>query len=122
MPQRRIAMAKKPAQELRADAPRSFPAPELPYQPRKPRRYNPPIGLIACGSITQSHLTAYRKAGFNVVALCDVVAEKARARQKEFFPDAKVYTDYRDVLGRDDIEVVDITTHPRERAPIIRAA
>jgi predicted dehydrogenase len=117
-----MAMAKRPAQELRVDAPRTLPAPDLPYQPRKPRRYHPSIGLIACGSITQAHLRAYRSAGFRVVALCDLVIEKARARQKEFFPDADVYSDYRDLLHRDDIEVVDIATHPRERAPLIRAA
>ncbi|HEV8377683.1 MAG TPA: Gfo/Idh/MocA family oxidoreductase, partial [Tepidisphaeraceae bacterium] len=47
---------------------------------------------------------------------------KAEKRREEFYPRAKVYTDYREVLKRDDIEVVDIATHPEERLPIIRAA
>lgn len=97
-------------------------APSLEYQPRDPRRYKPNIGLIACGGITQSHLTAYRKAGYRVVALCDVNEGRARARQAEFYPQAQVYTDYRDLLRRDDIEVVDVATHPPERAPILKAA
>jgi predicted dehydrogenase len=97
-------------------------APDLPYQPRNPKKYNPPIGLIACGGITQTHLTAYKSAGYNVVALCDLKIDRAIARQKEFYPDAKVYTDYRELLKRDDIEVVDIATHPPERVPLIRDA
>src|SRR4051794_9511912 len=82
-------------------------APALPYQPRDPRAYAPAIGLIACGGITAHHLAAYRAAGYNVVALCDIVESKARDRQAQFFPGADVYDDYRDVLRRDDIEVVD---------------
>src|SRR5437588_2885090 len=82
-------------------------APRLPYKPIDPKRYNPPIGLIACGGITQSHLKAYKSAGYNIVALCDVHEERAKARQKDFYPDAEVYADYRDVLKRDDVEVVD---------------
>lgn len=98
------------------------PAPDLPYRPRDPKSYRPNIGLIGCGGITQTHLTAYRQAGYSVVALCDLVEETARKRQAEFYPNADVYTDYRKVLERDDIEVVDIATHPPERAPVIEAA
>jgi predicted dehydrogenase len=100
----------------------TIPAPELPYQPQEPKTYRPPIGLIACGGITETHLKAYTKAGYNIVALCDLIEERARKRQKQFYPDALVTTDYRDVLARDDIEVVDIATHPRERVPLIEAA
>ncbi len=95
---------------------------ELPYQPRDPQTYRPAIGLVGCGAITEDHLTAYRQAGYNVVALCDLDHARAAARQKEFYPDAQVLTDYRQLLGRDDIQVVDIATHPPVRAPIIEAA
>jgi len=54
--------------------------------------------------------------------LCDIDLKRARARQKEFFPDAIVCSDYRDVLRNDDVGVVDIATHPAERAPLIEAA
>ena len=100
---------------------RPMEAPQLPYQPRNPKRYNPPIGLIGCGGISQSHLRAYLAAGFNVVALCDCNLERATARQKEFFPAARVYEDYRDLLKRDDIEVVDIAAHPAQRATLVPA-
>jgi predicted dehydrogenase len=97
-------------------------APDLEYRPRDPRRYHPPIGLIGCGSISEYHLAAYRRVGYNVVALCDLVESRARARQAEFYPEARVYTDYRDLLRRDDIEVVDIATHPADREPILEDA
>jgi len=101
---------------------RRIPAPNLPYRPRDPKRYHPAIALIGCGGITPYHLRAYKRAGYNVVALCNPTESKARARQKEFYPRAAVYTDYHDVLQRDDIEVVDIATHPAERVQIITDA
>lgn len=97
-------------------------APKLAYQPPMPRRYNPPIGLIGCGGISASHLTAYKLMGLNIVALCDLIEDRAQARRKEFFPDAQVYTDYKQLLKRDDIEVVDIATHPQDREYLIPAA
>ena len=97
-------------------------APDLPYQPRSPKEYRPNIGLIACGGITEWHCKAYRKAGFRVVALCDLIAERAKKRQADYFPEAQITTDYRDLLRRDDIAVVDIATHPPERLPLIEAA
>jgi predicted dehydrogenase len=93
-------------------------APALDYLPSRPRSYNPPIGVIGCGGISVQHLAAYRNAGFNVVALCDKTEAKARERQQRFYPDAVVTTDYRELLQRDDIEVVDITTYPLPRAVI----
>ena len=97
-------------------------APELPYRPRDPIGYRPAIGIIACGGITETHCRAYKKAGYNVVALCDLIRERAASRQRRFFPAAAITTDFREVLNRSDIEVVDIATHPLERLPLIEAA
>lgn len=97
-------------------------APELDYRPPRPRAYNPPIGLIGCGGISAQHLAAYRHAGFQVVALCDKTEAKAEDRRQRFYPDAAVYSDYRELLKRDDIEVVDITTYPMPRVAIIEDA
>ena len=99
-----------------------MPAPKLPYKPRDPQRYRPNIALIGCGGITKHHLVAYKQAGYSVVALCDVVPSRAKGRRAEFFPRAKLYRDWREVLKRDDVEVVDLALHPRERAPMIKAA
>jgi len=97
-------------------------APELPYLPPRPRTYAPKIGLIGCGGITASHLRAYKNQGYNVVALCDHRVEAAQGRAEEFFPDAFVTTEHLELLAREDIEVVDIATHPPERVPLIRDA
>src|SRR5262245_44687290 len=92
------------------------------YLPHDPKRYRPGIGLIGCGGISALHLAAYRAAGYRVLALCDLVAERAQERQAEFFPDAKVVVDYEELLAMTDIEVVDIATHVDVRPPIVEAA
>ena len=98
-------------------------APELPYRPPVPR--DPaalPIGLIGCGGITQSHLAAYRAAGFRVTALSSRSRDRAEARRAEFFPEAETHTDWRELLARADVRVVDIATHASVRAPMVEAA
>jgi predicted dehydrogenase len=97
-------------------------APTLPYLPPRPRNYRPKIGLIGCGGISEYHLRAYRGMGLEVVALCDRDPTRAEKRRVEFYPGARVYCDYRDVLARDDIGVVDLALHPAERVPAIEAA
>ena len=103
-------------------APVPAPAAEVDYRPRDPKGYRPAIGLIGCGLISEQHLKAYRQAGYRVVALCDTVAERAEKRRRDFYPDAAVYGDWRELLDRHDIEVVDIATHPPARGPILAGA
>lgn len=97
-------------------------APELAYLPRMPVGYRPKIGLIGTGGISEYHLRAYRKLGLEVAVICNRTLEKAQQRAAEFYPDAVVTTDYREVLAHPGIEVVDITTHPEERVGLIEAA
>ncbi|MGH7955707.1 MAG: Gfo/Idh/MocA family protein [Opitutaceae bacterium] len=97
-------------------------APTLPYLPPRPRRYRPKIALIGCGGISEYHLRAYVAMGLDVVALCDRDARRAEQRRADFYPAARVFTDYREVLARDDIEVVDLALHPTERSAAIEAA
>jgi predicted dehydrogenase len=94
----------------------------IPYQPRDPVHYRPRIALIGCGGITVHHLTAYRAAGYDVVALCDVDVTRAEARRAQFFPDALVTNDASVILRDPTIAVVDIATHPADRVPLIEAA
>lgn len=94
----------------------------LSYRPVDPEEYRPAIGLIGCGDITKHHLEAYRAAGYTVSALCDRDKRRAEARRADFYPDADVYADHRDVLAREDIAVVDIATHPAERVALIEDA
>ena len=115
-------MTDHPSAARQQTKPPDVPAPHLPYQPRDPRSYRPGIGLIGCGAITVEHLAAYRTAGYRVLGLCDLDRGAAEKRRGEFFPNAKVYTDHRDLLANDDIEVVDITPHPHQRPPLVEDA
>jgi predicted dehydrogenase len=100
----------------------SIAAPVLDYLPPRSRGYRPKIALIGCGGISEYHLRAYRAMDLNVVALCDRHLDRAEKRRAEFFPGASVTSDYRAVLGRPDIEVVDIALHVGERVAVIEAA
>jgi predicted dehydrogenase len=97
-------------------------APDLPYLPPRPRAYRPGIALVGCGGISEYHLRAYRAMGLNVVALCDRHLDRAEKRRREFFPAADVTTDYREIMARQDVEVVDLTLHPVERVDAITKA
>ncbi|MEO8613856.1 MAG: Gfo/Idh/MocA family oxidoreductase [Luteolibacter sp.] len=97
-------------------------APILPYLPRMPRDYRPKIGLIGAGGITEYHLRNYKLLGLDIVAICNPSRERAEKRRVEFYPEAAVYSDHREVLARDDIDVVDIATHPAPRVQIIEDA
>jgi predicted dehydrogenase len=114
--------AEKQAKREKPALPPRVAAPMLAYRPRDPKRFRPGIALIGCGGITKWHLTAYKNANYNVVALCDVVRARAEERRDEFYPDAFVTDSVQQVLDRDDVEVVDVSTHPPERPPLIEAA
>jgi predicted dehydrogenase len=114
---------KKKYNDMSESSLKDIPAPVLPYQPPRPKKYNPPIAVIGCGGIaTNGHLPAYKEMGLNVVAVCDLIKDRAENARKTFFPDAQVYTDYKELLKRDDIEVVDLATHPQDREYLIPAA
>jgi len=100
----------------------AFQVPNLPYEPPEPDRTERKIALVGCGNVTKTHLTAYRDAGWDVVAVCDLDRELARERRDEFYPEADVYTDAAAVLARDEITVVDIATPPGPRTTLIEDA
>ncbi len=80
------------------------------------------VALIGCGGISGNHLAGYRHVPeAELVACCDVLEEKAQ----EFAGRAgisEVYTDYRDVMVRDDIDMVDICAIDEVHAEIAIAA
>lgn len=97
-------------------------APDFSYLPRLPKRYRPKLGLIGAGGVTEYHLRAYQKLGLEVAAICDVNLERARARRDQFAPDAAAFEDFRQLLRRDDIEVVDAALHPEHRLAVVEEA
>lgn len=77
------------------------------------------IGIIGCGGIANGkHLPALKKLpNVQMVAFCDIIKEKAEQAAKAYgTPDAKVFTDYHDILKMDDIEVVHVLTPNRSHS------
>lgn len=68
------------------------------------------VGVIGIGQVAAIHLDAYRAhQEVEVVALCDLVYEKAnRAASELQVPN--VYTDYRELLKQEDLDFIDICT------------
>lgn len=96
---------------------------ELPQLPPRTCRVHHPdrgIGLVGCGQIAPHHLRAYRAAGYRVRALANPTIKKAEALRDEYYPGATVHHDHRALLEDPRIEVVDVTTHPDVRTPILR--
>ena len=79
------------------------------------------IGIIGCGGIANGKHMPSLKAIPNVrmIAFCDIVKERAEKAARDYgTPDAKVYTDYRELLKDESIEVVHVLTPNREHADI----
>ena len=87
-----------------------------------PQRRDFRIGVLGSGFIVSDcHLVAYRKAGFNPVAIASRTranAEKTAARHNI----AKVYDTYEQLLGDPSIEVLDIAVPPNAQLALIKAA
>ena len=74
------------------------------------------VGIIGCGGIAnKKHMPALKKvADCEMVAFCDIIPERADAAKVKFgTPDAKVYTDYKELLADPEIEVVHVCTPNR---------
>lgn len=99
-----------------------IPAPNLDYKPPIPRDKSIPIGLIGAGGISFAHLDAYKKHGFNVVAICDRHLDRAKMRRDASYPDALATDRIEDVIGNAGIQVVDITVHAKDRVELMRSA
>lgn len=72
------------------------------------------VGIIGCGGVARKrHMPslARLKDLCEMVAFCDVLKEKALEAARDFgTADAKVYTDYRDLLSNKDVDVVHVCT------------
>ena len=79
------------------------------------------VGIIGCGGIANGkHMPSLSKVpNVQMVAFCDIIPERAeKAKAKFGTPDAKTYTDYKELLADKEIEVVHVLTPNREHADI----
>lgn len=70
------------------------------------------VGVIGVGQIGKSHLKGYSEKckGVEIVAVADINAAEAE-RVAEMYHIPYVYSDFRELLQRDDIEAVDVCLH-----------
>ena len=79
------------------------------------------IGIIGCGGIANGkHMPSLKAVDrADMVAFCDLIPERAEKAAKEYgTPDAKVYTDYHELLKDESIDVVHVCTPNRSHAEI----
>jgi predicted dehydrogenase len=79
------------------------------------------IGIVGLGFGAQVHLPAFQSEGWEVAAVCSRHADKARA-VADAAGVADVCTDPLELVARDDITAVAISTPPRTHHPITMAA
>lgn len=79
------------------------------------------VGIIGCGGIANGkHMPSLAKVKeAEMVAFCDIIVEKAEKAAKEFgTSDAKVYSDYRQLLKDKSIDVIHVCTPNKSHADI----
>ncbi|MBQ8288259.1 MAG: Gfo/Idh/MocA family oxidoreductase [Clostridia bacterium] len=78
------------------------------------------IGIIGCGGIANGkHMPSLKKLSDKVemVAFCDIIIERAEEAKKNYgTPDAKVYTDYKELLADPAIDVIHVCTPNRSHS------
>lgn len=83
------------------------------------------IGIVGCGGIANGkHMPSLKKLpNAKMVAFCDIVKERAEKAAKEYGEEgARVYTDYKEMLEKEKLEVVHVCTPNKSHSPITVAA
>ena len=61
------------------------------------------LGLIGCGKMMAQHVNGVKKSeNVEIVAVCDIIEENARVVAEELGNNAKIFTDYRDLVSEVD--------------------
>ncbi|MFN9391519.1 MAG: Gfo/Idh/MocA family oxidoreductase [Betaproteobacteria bacterium] len=80
------------------------------------------VGIAGAGAISQYHLAGWREqAGVELAAICDPVADSARARA-EAFGIPRSYDGFAAMLAAERLDAVDIITPVGTHAPLARMA
>jgi predicted dehydrogenase len=91
---------------------------QLDKGPKLPQSLDHGIGIVGAGAIVNAgHLPAYRKAGFNVVAIADTNLERAQKTAREWDIPA-AYGSVDELLADPKVEVVDIAVTPNAQFEI----
>lgn len=78
--------------------------------------------LIGAGVIGRVHAKILASMERSVCAICDTDIEKARTLAAEFYPEARIYADYEELLNCENVDVVHICTpHYLHKEQVISA-
>ena len=95
---------------------------QVDWRPKLGTKIDYGIGSIGCGGIVQyAHMPAYKRAGFNTVAVYDPNRENAEKVATENGI-AKVYDTLEELLADPDVEVIDIAVPPWVQLEIVEKA
>ena len=76
--------------------------------------------LIGCGRISPNHIAAAKENGLEIVAMCDINIENIKDKTVKFdLPDTIAkYTDYREMIEKEKIDLAAIATESGKHAEI----
>lgn len=82
------------------------------------------IGMVGLGFISKMHLEGYAKCPeVEVVAFCDIIPERAQKAAEQYgAAGARVYSDYKQMLADEKLDVVNVCTENAVHAEITIAA
>ncbi len=87
-----------------------------------PERNDWRIGMVGFGSIARGgHAPSYKDVGWPIVAVADPDPD-ARKEAREGYGIERVYSDYRELVHDDEVEVIDLLTQPTLREAVVQAA
>jgi len=87
-----------------------------------PKRKDWAIGMVGFGGIARgAHAPAYQSAGWTVAAVADP-DPKAQKAAREKFGIKRLYSDYRELIADESVEVIDLLTQPTLRQEVVAAA
>ena len=95
---------------------------DLDYLPHFPAKIDYGIGCLGAGFIMRDiHLVAYKKAGFNVVAISDISLDAARSAA-ELRGVPKVHSSLQQLLDDTQLQILDIAIPPDKQLEVVREA
>ncbi len=76
--------------------------------------------LIGCGRISPNHIVAAQRNGLNIVALCDLSEKNMddKIRKFELAQQVRYYTNYKEMLEKEKLDLVAIATESGKHAQI----
>lgn len=75
--------------------------------------------IIGCGRISYNHFAAAIENNLNIVAVCDIVSESMTEKLNRYnLKDVMQYTDYKEMIAREDIDLIAICTESGKHGEI----